>query len=123
VTRGPVGWFARASATDACQHGFVPIVIREAVGDRHERVSGSRRVGACQSFRSAGQEDEGDDNDEDDDEDDDDDDDDDDDAKDDDDGASPQVHEANLFDLQAKYAEVSRSAIHRTKVTYWGRTC
>jgi len=43
----------RASAVDACQHGFVPFVVREAVGDRH---------------------------------------------------AAP--HEANLFDLQAKYAEV-----------------
>ena len=38
---------------DACQHGFVPLVVREAVGDRH-----------------------------------------------------PAPHEANLFDLQAKYAEV-----------------
>jgi nicotinamidase-related amidase len=43
----------RASAVDACQHGFIPVVVREAVGDRH---------------------------------------------------AAP--HEANLFDLQAKYAEV-----------------
>jgi nicotinamidase-related amidase len=43
----------RASAVDACQHGFVPLVVREAVGDR---------------------------------------------------AAAP--HEANLFDLQAKYAEV-----------------
>lgn len=43
----------RATAVDACQHGFVPLVVREAVGDRH---------------------------------------------------AAP--HEANLFDLQAKYAEV-----------------
>jgi len=43
----------RASAVDACQHGFIPIVVREAVGDRH-----------------------------------------------------PAPHEANLFDLQAKYAEV-----------------
>ena len=43
----------RASAVDACQHGFVPLVVREAVGDRH---------------------------------------------------AAP--HEASLFDLQAKYAEV-----------------
>ena len=25
----------RASAVDACQHGFVPLVVREAVGDRH----------------------------------------------------------------------------------------
>ena len=43
----------RASAVDCCQHGFVPIVVREAVGDR-----------------------------------------------------APGPHEANLFDLQAKYAEV-----------------
>jgi maleamate amidohydrolase len=43
----------RASAVDACQHGFVPLVIREAVGDR-----------------------------------------------------APEPHAANLFDLQAKYAEV-----------------
>jgi maleamate amidohydrolase len=43
----------RASALDACQHGFVPLVVRDAVGDRH-----------------------------------------------------PAPHEANLFDLQAKYAEV-----------------
>lgn len=47
----------RATATDACQHGFVPIVVREAVGDRHEKV-----------------------------------------------------HESNLFDLQAKYAEVMDEA-------------
>lgn len=43
----------RASAVDACQHGFIPVVVREAVGDR-----------------------------------------------------APEPHEANLFDLQAKYAEV-----------------
>jgi nicotinamidase-related amidase len=43
----------RATAVDACQHGFIPLVVREAVGDRH---------------------------------------------------AAP--HEASLFDLQAKYAEV-----------------
>jgi maleamate amidohydrolase len=43
----------RATAVDACQHGFIPLVVREAVGDR---ASGP--------------------------------------------------HEANLFDLQAKYAEV-----------------
>ena len=43
----------RASALDACQHGFLPFVVREACGDRH-----------------------------------------------------PAPHEANLFDLQAKYAEV-----------------
>jgi maleamate amidohydrolase len=43
----------RATATDACQHGFIPIVVREAVADRN-----------------------------------------------------PAVHEANLFDLAAKYADV-----------------
>jgi len=43
----------RASALDSCQSGFIPIVIREAVGDRHQAP-----------------------------------------------------HDANLFDLQAKYAEV-----------------
>lgn len=43
----------RASAVDCCQHGFVPVVVRDAVGDR-----------------------------------------------------APGPHEANLFDLQAKYAEV-----------------
>lgn len=47
----------RATATDACQHGFIPIVVKDAVGDRHV-----------------------------------------------------QVHEANLFDLQAKYAEVLSEA-------------
>ena len=43
----------RATAVDACQHGFIPLVVRDAVGDRH-----------------------------------------------------PAPHEANLYDLQAKYAEV-----------------
>lgn len=43
----------RATAVDACQHGFIPLVVRDAVGDR-----------------------------------------------------SAAVHDANLFDLQAKYAEV-----------------
>ena len=43
----------RASAVDALQLGFIPVVVREAVGDRDERV-----------------------------------------------------HEANLFDLEAKYADV-----------------
>jgi maleamate amidohydrolase len=43
----------RAPAVDACQHGFIPLVVRDAVGDR-----------------------------------------------------APGPHEANLFDLQAKYAEV-----------------
>jgi maleamate amidohydrolase len=47
----------RASALDACQHGFLPFVVREACGDRH-----------------------------------------------------PGPHEANLFDLQAKYAEVISEA-------------
>ncbi|MFV3077819.1 isochorismatase family protein [Niveispirillum fermenti] len=43
----------RASALDACQNGFIPLVVRDAVGDRDSRV-----------------------------------------------------HEANLFDLNAKYADV-----------------
>jgi maleamate amidohydrolase len=43
----------RATGLDACQHGFIPIVVREAVGDRDQRV-----------------------------------------------------HESNLFDLNAKYADV-----------------
>jgi maleamate amidohydrolase len=47
----------RATALDALQHGFVPLVVREAVGDRH-----------------------------------------------------PGPHEANLFDLQAKYADVISEA-------------
>jgi maleamate amidohydrolase len=57
----------RASTLDACQHGFIPLVVREAVGDRH---------------------------------------------------SAP--HEANLFDLQAKYAEVislSRAKEYLEKVT------
>ena len=28
----------RATCVDACQHGFIPIVAEEAVGDRHEAV-------------------------------------------------------------------------------------
>ena len=47
----------RATAVDAIQHGFVPLVVREAVGDR-----------------------------------------------------DPRPHEANLFDLQAKYADVLAEA-------------
>ncbi|MFM5914906.1 MAG: N-carbamoylsarcosine amidohydrolase [Chakrabartia godavariana] len=47
----------RATALDACQHGFVPYVVRDACGDRH---------------------------------------------------AGP--HEANLFDMQAKFAEVVSAA-------------
>ena len=43
----------RATALDACQHGFIPLVVRDAVGDRDRKV-----------------------------------------------------HEANLFDLDAKYADV-----------------
>ncbi len=43
----------RATGVDFCQYGFIPIVVRDAVGDR-----------------------------------------------------APGPHEANLFDLQAKYAEV-----------------
>ena len=47
----------RATTLDACQHGFLPFVVRDAVGDR-----------------------------------------------------DPRPHEANLFDLQAKYAEVVSEA-------------
>ncbi len=47
----------RATALDACQHGFLPFVVRDAVGDR-----------------------------------------------------DPRPHEASLFDLQAKYAEVVSEA-------------
>lgn len=43
----------RATCVDACQHGFIPIVVEEAVGDRH-----------------------------------------------------PDVHRANLFDMNAKYGDV-----------------
>ena len=52
----------RATGVDAVQHGFIPLVVRDAVGDR-----------------------------------------------------TPQTHEANLFDLQAKYAEV---VDERTAVAY-----
>lgn len=55
----------RASALDAMQHGFVPLVVREACADRH-----------------------------------------------------PGPHEANLFDLQAKYAEVISEA---EALAYLGR--
>ena len=48
----------RATAVDAMQHGFIPLVVRDAVGDRDSRP-----------------------------------------------------HEANLFDLQAKYAEVVSEAV------------
>lgn len=56
----------RASALDAMQHGFVPLVVREACADRH-----------------------------------------------------PAPHEANLFDLQAKYAEVISEA---EALTYLGQS-
>ena len=52
----------RATGVDAVQHGFIPLVVRDAVGDR-----------------------------------------------------TPQTHDANLFDLQAKYAEVIDE---RTAVAY-----
>lgn len=51
----------RATGVDCCQHGFVPVIVREAVGDR-----------------------------------------------------APGPHEANLFDLQAKYAEVAGLATVRS---------
>ncbi|NBB25807.1 isochorismatase family protein [Porphyrobacter sp. SLTP] len=53
----------RASALDAMQHGFVPLVVREACADRH-----------------------------------------------------PAPHDANLFDLQAKYAEVISEAEARAVI-------
>ena len=28
----------RASALDACQHGFIPLVVKDAVGDRDARI-------------------------------------------------------------------------------------
>lgn len=57
----------RASALDACQHGFLPFVVREACGDRH-----------------------------------------------------PAPHEASLFDLQAKYAEVISEAEAIASLTHLG---
>ena len=54
----------RATGVDAIQHGFIPLVVRDAVGDR-----------------------------------------------------TAQAHEANLFDLQAKYAEV---VDERTAMAYRG---
>jgi nicotinamidase-related amidase len=59
----------RATAVDACQHGFVPLVVREAVGDRHEAP-----------------------------------------------------HAANLFDLQAKYAEVVNLVEARQYLTAMDQT-
>ena len=47
----------RATCVDTCSYGFIPIVVREAVGDRH-----------------------------------------------------PAPHEANLFDMDAKYADVVSEA-------------
>ncbi len=54
----------RATATDAIQYGLIPMVVRDAVGDR-----------------------------------------------------SPQIHEANLFDLQAKYADLYSV---QEVMGYWG---
>jgi len=56
----------RATAVDACQHGFIPLVVRDAVGDR-----------------------------------------------------APGPHEANLFDLQAKYAEVIGLADAQSYLQEW----
>ncbi|MBL8384479.1 MAG: isochorismatase family protein [Burkholderiales bacterium] len=58
----------RATALDACQHGFIPYVVRDAVGDR-----------------------------------------------------DPRPHEANLFDLQAKYAEVVSEADIVARLAALGR--
>jgi nicotinamidase-related amidase len=59
----------RATGVDCCQHGFVPVIVREAVGDR-----------------------------------------------------APGPHEANLFDLQAKYAEVLDLATVRRYLASLGRS-
>lgn len=59
----------RASAVDAVQHGFIPVVVRDAVGDR-----------------------------------------------------DPAPHEANLFDLQAKYADVVALAEVEAYLTKLGRS-
>ena len=59
----------RATAVDAVQHGFIPLVARDAVGDRDE-----------------------------------------------------QPHKANLFDLQAKYAEVVTGENVRNYLETLGRT-
>jgi nicotinamidase-related amidase len=59
----------RASGVDCCQHGFIPMVVRDAVGDR-----------------------------------------------------APGPHEANLFDLQAKYAEVVSLSDARAYLAGIGRT-
>ena len=56
------------TALDACQYGFIPFVVRDAVGDR-----------------------------------------------------DPRPHEANLFDLQAKYAEVVSEAQILTHLDNLGR--
>lgn len=59
----------RATALDACQYGFIPMVVRDAVGDR-----------------------------------------------------DPRPHEANLFDLQAKYAEVVSEADVMVQIKRCART-
>ena len=35
----------RATAVDACQHGFVPVVVRDACGDRDPKIHGARQTG------------------------------------------------------------------------------
>jgi len=59
----------RATAIDACQHGFIPIVVADAVGDRDRRV-----------------------------------------------------HEANLFDIGAKYADVASLSEACAQLRKWKRT-
>jgi nicotinamidase-related amidase len=59
----------RATALDACQNGFVPVVVADAVGDRHRKI-----------------------------------------------------HEANLFDLDAKYADVESLSKTCQYLRKWKRT-
>ncbi len=59
----------RATCVDCCSHGFIPIIVRDAVGDRH-----------------------------------------------------PAPHEANLFDMDAKYGDVVREAEVMTYLANLGKT-
>ena len=44
----------RATALDACQHGFVPIVVRDACGDRDQRVPRGQPVRPRRQVRRCG---------------------------------------------------------------------
>jgi len=41
---------ARATALDACQHGFIPVVVRDAVGDRDARVHDANLFDLCRQI-------------------------------------------------------------------------